>query len=188
MGWKKEIECALTRPMRIGELLLCLGFDEGATFFDVTTNLGNMFKPLNGSFVGSQAQRVLGEMVRKGYVEYQRAANMDNWYGLSGQRFPRVARKRSRTLREMAVAVYALTGDLVREKPDFDGIGDADVWVEIEPFVLSLHEKGWEVADGDPVCNWCFNTFEKVFPMNVSPIKIARSMRWHWHNGNMVKA
>lgn len=52
---------------------------------------------------------------------------------------------------------------------------DSD-WVEFCPFVLMAVPEGWELADGDPICNWCCNTFTERFPRDVETQEILDRM------------
>jgi len=165
-----------------------------STSFDIETRFMDGLEPLSGSFYGSQAQRVLGGMVRRGEVEWQHAANMDNWYGLPEQEFPEGTAPRKRTLRSLMGEILSLMSEEdfygkeeIDARPDFQvkdewvenfaEIKPDDAWVEFCPFVLTMHEDGWELADGDPICNWCFNTFTEMFPMDVEAATIVERMK-----------
>lgn len=184
--WKDAVLNALRQsgPMRTGDLISALGFDSDATVSDIMTNVVRGLEPLSGSFRNSDAQSALGEMVESGTVVWRRAANLDNWYRLPEQDFPPEAAVRKRSLRQMmAEIVAALPSDFLdrfpeskrdQRLPKLGNIGQDDVWVDFCPFVLSAVAEGWELADGDPICNWCGNTFRRVFPLDVEAIEIAK--------------
>jgi len=178
MKWEDKIVAALkSGPKKTGDLIEALGFDCQSTYFDNLTRMTGVVKPLHDSFVDSPAQRALGRMVKKGAVGWQRASNLDNWYKLPGQRFPREAKRRTRTLKALVTEVLDLMHDWAIEEQIHIDIADNDCWVAFSPFVLSEHEDGWELADGDPICNWCGNTFEKVYPMDVPAEVIVRKIK-----------
>ncbi len=99
---------------------------------------------------------------------------------------------RKRTLKQMTKAVLKLlpprfTHVWVRDKKVpienktiWNTIEDDDVWVDFCPFVLSRTKKGWELADGDPVCNWCGNSFTKIYPVDVDASVIAKKVMQQW--------
>ncbi len=179
MNWKNEILKVLRKkPLRSGDLIAALGFDGVMSVIDVATRVTEGLKPLRGSFLDSTAQRVLGRLVHHGEVIWQRAANMDNWYRLPGQKFPRLAAPRKRTLKDLVREIRKiLPANAGVEWTSVDSMGDVDVWVEFCPFVLSMEEDGWELADGDPICNWCGNTFSNKYPMDVDAKVIVRKIR-----------
>jgi len=55
-------------------------------------------------------------------------------------------------------------------------IEPCDAFVEFCPFVLTASDGGWELADGDPICNWCCNTFSEEFTHDVAPQAILDRM------------
>jgi len=125
-------------------------------------------------------------MVRSGEVLWQRAANLDNWYSLPDQDLPEEAAPRRRSLKQIMKEIFASLPKRVVDDDDPErdewrrnlaAVGDNDTWVEFCPFVLSMHEDGWELADGDPICNWAGNTFEKVYPVDVAAAVVARRIR-----------
>lgn len=178
MGWKKKILDVLAeKPLVVSVLIDRLGFSLESTGMDASTRYVGGLKPLHGSFLDSTAQHVLGRMVRLGDVHYRRASNLSNWYGLPGQPWPRSSRPRKRTLDRLLKEVFSFLPAVAIAVIDAPSeIGEADMWVEFCPFVLLMTEDGWELADGDPICNWCSNTFTKKYPMDVDPKVIARKI------------
>ncbi len=194
MGWKKKIQDILTThgAVRSGDLIGHLGFDVSTTGFDLSTRCMSGLKPLNGSFLESRAQRVLATMVERNEVIWQRSANMDNWYKLPGQRFPKEAKPRARSLQSLAKEVLAcLLRDLSKKLQDrfteahtltikeewsecYGASDSDDCWIQFYPCVISMDEDGWELADGEPTCNWAGHTFTKKYPTGVDAEKIAR--------------
>jgi hypothetical protein len=65
-------------------------------------------------------------------------------------------------------------------------IEPGDSWVEFCPFVLTAEVDGWELADGDPICNWCFNTFTEKFPHDVEPQALLDRMLRSLNEGLIV--
>lgn len=179
MGWKQRItEVLADKPLVIGDLIERLGFDKGAASLDYFTRCSDGLKPLRGSFLGSQAQRVLGTLVKSREVIHRRSLDLCNWYKLPSQRWPKAATRRKRTLKSLLMEVLALLPEETDiERPDCNEVEDDDLWVELCPFVLSAISGGWELADGDPICNWCFNTFTVEYPLDVDAKVIARRIR-----------
>lgn len=168
---KERILKALSdKPLIIGDLIKKLGYSLGATGLDVATNINNMLKPLAGSFIDSLEQKELGVLVKSGDVHYIRAKNMDNWYKLPHQKWPEEVEIRERSLKQIMDELINKIPDDIKCKIELNNISnikDGDLWVEFCPFVLSAYESGWELADGDPNCNWCGNTFTQVYDFDV---------------------
>lgn len=182
---KKILSVLADGPMASGDLVAALGFSAEASLFDAQTRFSNMLKPLSGSFIESSEQAVLGDMVSSGEVRWRQAENMDNWYALPGQRFP--CKERKRSLKSLVKEVLGIAGVKLRKKiEDFAGekckeivsaIEKDDCWAEVGPFVIEKREEGWGLLDGDPICNWCGNTFDKDYLMDVEAAKIVRKMQ-----------
>ncbi len=79
-----------------------------------------------------------------------------------------------RTLKSLFDEVLALlpAGAINAEWADVV-IDPDDAWVEFYPFVLSKLEDGWELADGDPICNWAGQTFGDHYPEDADAKLIA---------------
>ena len=67
-----------------------------------------------------------------------------------------------------------------------NGIEPADTWVEFYPFALVAVRGGWELADGDPICDWCANTFREQFPHEVEPQALLDRMLQSLNEGLIV--
>lgn len=163
-------------PMRLGDLVTALGFDDVSIAWDVpwitVTKRSTSPRPL--SFSDSQASVALRELTDRDYIVSQQSADLKIWYGLAGQEFPDEAPPRTPTLREFAVEfVAALPRDSFVEVPDLDALIPAKTWVRIGPFVLSTHRSGWELSAGDLVADWAGHSFALVFPLDVEPQIVA---------------
>lgn len=81
-------------------------------------------------------------------------------------------------------AVYKLLGDHLRIGDGYGRCNRSDVWHEFTAkekphhcVTLQREEDGWHLRDGDPICNWCFNTFDKRYDFSTSPEVIAHRIR-----------
>ena len=181
--WKLDIRTALEkRPLLVSDLMVVLGFSLQSTYFDNLTSEVSCGSHLEGSFSGSVAQQALRELIESRQVVWQRAADMKVWYGLEGQKFPRRAAPRSRTLKQFVEEVTSLlpADVLARIRKNNcvdDTVEDDDVWAEnLSPFTISMEEDGWSVDDADHMCGGGDPEVEKEFPMDVEAQEVANFM------------
>lgn len=174
---KSRIRQALDQgPLTSGDLVEKLGFDAHQSAFDAATAIAGT-SPLTGSFRDSDEQTTLAQMVESKEIIWRRAKNMDNWYALPGHNFPPEADVRKVNLASFVKDVIAALSPEVLdgiETMHVNDISDDDAWVEIFPFVIQMDEDGWELADGDPICNWAGNTFTEKFSIDVDPGDVAK--------------
>lgn len=165
-------------PIKAGDIIEALGYS--VTDLLISRAIGDSFKR-RGCWDGSPHQKALAKLVDSDAVLCVRDRSQDVWYKLPGQKLPPCDKPARRSFANMVCAVYRSLPDKVAGKniePKRD-IGIDDVWHSFAEYeflgvTLSIEGDGWELADGDPVCNWCGQTFTKKYPADVDPAIIAR--------------
>jgi len=129
---------------------------------------------------GSSEQKALGELVESGEVRYQRDRQQTVWYLLPGQELPDVEGPSVPSFRSICQKIYDLLSDTEVDQSHLADIGSDDCWHEFMEsggegsLTLELEGDGFSLADGDPICNWCGNTFTEHYPEDVDPATIVK--------------
>ena len=85
-------------------------------------------------------------------------------------------KKTRRTLKSLCAELSEVAPDIFPES-GVAAIESGHRFAEFHPFTVLVKDDGWELADGDPVCNWCFNTFFKSFDHDTPAKKIVKFAR-----------
>ena len=191
---KKVLKALQEGPLKVGDLIVELGYDPVIDYWDRAIGIET-----RASFSGSAEQAALVDLIERNEVKYRRDRCQDVWYLLPGQRLPRVKGLSIPNFGTMCRRVYRhLSKALINRRPvgkdavwhTFEICGDQLLKIHTEVsgsphehfcyehpdfgVTLCLESNGFSLADGDPICNWCFNTFTKHYPGDVDPAVIAR--------------
>ena len=85
-----------------------------------------------------------------------------------------------RKLYPLLQKVYELLDGIIL-KEEF---GKNDAWHEFydlegnHSITIQIESDGFHMLDGDPICGWCGNTFDKKYPFDVSPSTIANKIKF----------
>lgn len=176
---RKVLRALESGPAKSSEIQERCGYDPVASYWDATVGIET-----RTSWQGSPEQKALGKLVAARDVLCRRDRCQNVWYLLHGQRLPRIEGPSIPAFPTLCRQIYELLSPKVCNIQRRKILKKDDVWhtfilagLDVNDdfgVTLQMDSGGWSLADGDPICNWCYQTFNVVYPFDTDPAALAR--------------